>query len=33
MYMRAFAKAYPDATILQAVLEQFTWYHNIAFPT
>ncbi|OLP18726.1 hypothetical protein BST81_09085 [Leptolyngbya sp. 'hensonii'] len=29
-YMRAFAEAYPDAGIVQAVLAQITWYHNIA---
>ena len=30
MYMRAFAEAYPDMQIVQAVLGQITWYHNIA---
>lgn len=30
MYMRAFAEAYPDPAIVQAVLGQITWYHNIA---
>lgn len=28
--MRAFAEAYPEAKIVQAVLAQITWYHNIA---
>jgi hypothetical protein len=28
--MRAFAEAYPDEQIVQAVLGQITWYHNIA---
>ena len=30
MYMRAFAAAWPDASIVQAALGQITWYHNIA---
>lgn len=29
-YMRAFAQAYPRAEIVQGVLAQITWYHNIA---
>lgn len=29
-YMRAFAEAYPDQTIVQEVLAQITWYHNQA---
>jgi predicted nuclease of restriction endonuclease-like (RecB) superfamily len=29
-YMRAFAEAWPDETIVQATLAQITWYHNIA---
>lgn len=29
-YMRAFAEAYPDEQIVQGVLAQITWYHNIA---
>lgn len=29
-YMRSFAEAYPDFEIVQAVLAQITWYHNIA---
>ncbi len=29
-YMRAFAAAWPDNSIVQAVLAQLTWYHNIA---
>ncbi|MBD3887509.1 DUF1016 domain-containing protein [Phormidium tenue FACHB-886] len=29
-YMRAFAEAYPDEAIVQEVLAQITWYHNIA---
>jgi len=29
-YMRAFAEAWPDEAIVQAVLAQFTWYHNLA---
>ncbi len=28
-YMRAFAAAWPDATIVQAALAQITWYHHI----
>jgi predicted nuclease of restriction endonuclease-like (RecB) superfamily len=30
MYMRAFAEAWPDESIVQASLGQITWYHNIA---
>jgi predicted nuclease of restriction endonuclease-like (RecB) superfamily len=30
MYMRAFAEAWPDESIVQAALGQITWYHNIA---
>jgi predicted nuclease of restriction endonuclease-like (RecB) superfamily len=29
-YMRAFAEAWPDHAIVQAVLAQITWYHNLA---
>jgi len=29
-YMRKFAQTYPDFTIVQEVLAQITWYHNIA---
>ena len=29
-YMRAFAEAYPDESIVQEVLAQITWYHHIA---
>ncbi len=29
-YMRAFAEAYPDSAIVQEVLAQITWYHNLA---
>ncbi|MBD2060297.1 DUF1016 domain-containing protein [Oculatella sp. FACHB-28] len=29
-YMRAFAEAYPDELIVQEVLAQIPWYHNIA---
>ena len=29
-YMRAFGEAWPDEAIVQAVLAQITWYHNIA---
>ncbi len=29
-YMRSFAEAYPDEAIVQAVLAQIPWYHNIA---
>src|SRR6267143_3435672 len=29
-YMRAFAQAWPDVSIVQAVLAQLPWYHNIA---
>jgi len=29
LYMRAFAQAFPDETVIQAVLGQITWYHNI----
>ncbi len=30
LYMRAFAQAFPDETLIQAVLGQITWYHNLA---
>lgn len=30
MYMRAFAESYPDEQIVQEVLGQIPWYHNIA---
>jgi hypothetical protein len=29
-YMRAFARAWPDHQIVQEVLAQITWYHNLA---
>jgi predicted nuclease of restriction endonuclease-like (RecB) superfamily len=29
-YMRAFGEAWPDEAIVQEVLAQITWYHNIA---
>jgi predicted nuclease of restriction endonuclease-like (RecB) superfamily len=29
-YMRAFAQAWPDVSIVQAALAQLPWYHNIA---
>ena len=29
-YMRAFAQTYPDGQIVQEVLAQISWYHNIA---
>ncbi len=29
-YMRAFAAAWPDRKIVQEVLAQITWYHNVA---
>jgi predicted nuclease of restriction endonuclease-like (RecB) superfamily len=29
-YMRAFGEAWPDEAIVQAVLAQITWYHNLA---
>ena len=29
-YMRAFAEAWPEESIVQAVLAQITWYHNLA---
>lgn len=29
-YMRSFAEAYPDEPIVQEVLAQIPWYHNIA---
>ena len=29
-YMRAFAKAWPDADFVQAVLAQLPWYHQLA---
>ena len=28
-YMRAFAAAWPDRSIVQEALAQITWYHNI----
>ena len=28
-YMRRFAEEYPDNEIVQEVLAQLTWYHNI----
>jgi hypothetical protein len=28
-YMRAFAEAYPDESIVQEPLAQITWYHNL----
>jgi len=28
--MRAFGEAWPDEAIVQAVLAQITWYHNLA---
>jgi predicted nuclease of restriction endonuclease-like (RecB) superfamily len=28
-YMRALAEAWPDEAIVQAVLAQLTWYHNL----
>ena len=28
-YMRRFAEAYPDEAIVQGLLAQITWYHNI----
>ncbi len=30
LYMRAFAQAYPHEDLVQAVMGQITWYHNIA---
>lgn len=30
LYMRAFAQAFPDETIVQEALGQITWYHNVA---
>jgi predicted nuclease of restriction endonuclease-like (RecB) superfamily len=30
LYMRAFAQSFPDETVIQAVMGQITWYHNIA---
>jgi predicted nuclease of restriction endonuclease-like (RecB) superfamily len=30
LYMRAFAQAYPDEQIVQAVLGQIPWFHNVA---
>ncbi|MBD2094315.1 DUF1016 domain-containing protein [Trichocoleus sp. FACHB-591] len=30
LYMRAFAQAFPDESIVQDVLGQITWYHNIS---
>jgi predicted nuclease of restriction endonuclease-like (RecB) superfamily len=29
-YMRSFAEAYPERSIVQEVLAQITWYHNLA---
>ena len=29
-YMRAFASAWPERQIVQEILAQITWYHNIA---
>ncbi|GAP99871.1 PDDEXK nuclease domain-containing protein [Leptolyngbya sp. NIES-2104] len=29
-YMRTFAEAYPELSIVQEVLAQITWYHNLA---
>src|SRR5262245_35646670 len=29
-YMRSFAEAWPDETIVQATLAQLPWYHHIA---
>src|SRR5580658_2786504 len=29
-YMRAFGEAWPEEAIVQAVLAQITWYHNLA---
>jgi predicted nuclease of restriction endonuclease-like (RecB) superfamily len=29
-YMRSFAEAFPDKAIVQEVLAQITWYHNLA---
>jgi|SRR5579863_6840867 len=29
-YMRAFAEAWPEEALVQAVLAQITWYHNVA---
>ncbi|MGG6270537.1 PDDEXK nuclease domain-containing protein [Leptolyngbya sp. AN03gr2] len=29
-YMRTFAETYPDLSIVQEVLAQITWYHNLA---
>lgn len=29
-YMRAFAEAWPDAELVQAVLAQLPWYHQLA---
>lgn len=29
-YMRTFAETYPDSSIVQEVLAQITWYHNLA---
>ena len=29
-YMRAFAEAWPDGELVQAVLAQFPWYHQLA---
>ena len=30
MYMRAFAQAWPDESIVQEVLAQLPWYHQLA---
>jgi predicted nuclease of restriction endonuclease-like (RecB) superfamily len=30
LYMRAFAQAFPNETVIQAVMGQITWYHNVA---
>lgn len=31
-YMRAFAAAWPEKSIVQGDLAQLTWYHNLALP-
>ncbi|KOR29896.1 hypothetical protein TI05_14620 [Achromatium sp. WMS3] len=31
-YMRAFYEAWPTRKIVQEVLAQITWYHNVAVP-
>lgn len=33
MYMRAFAEAWPDAEIVQQVVGQFPWGHNLVLLT